>query len=401
FIFWIFDANKLFSMAMTRIFIKNTAGVISILFAIMLLASCDNRNATRKEFVWDDEIKELTGENLHAWLEKAPFDNELKKYEKDKLAFTNAKQVFPFLGRYYKAIEELHRNHSTDTDTLIFTETDILFQYSIWTDLFLWATLLYNHEEVFLSDSYLEMGSPFFGGVDAVTEMHRASLYETAVFKKQQQYKTGIYWVSANYRDYLLGFYQQGQLIFETAVPLLRGDTLATLDKLNEISHKLGLNIVEWERAQVADLQRVEDPESFWKDPFQGIYPGEYTDDVYLKTKQTPFVQDDKARKGDYYFSYRSDDGLVELYTELRESEMNKENFEKANKKMDKYRYSYQDIFYEERAENGIVNGVAKTYYKDNQYLEMHFSYPEKDSEAKAQVHSVLHYIKVLNYGAQ
>src|SRR5690606_28100559 len=136
FIFWIFDANKLVFMAMTRIFIKNTAGVISILFTIKMLSSCDNRNTMRKEFDWDDEIKEHTGEILHAWLEKSPFDNELKKYEKDKLVFTNAKQVFPILGCYYNAIEELHRVHSTATATLIFTVTDIVFQDSIWGALF-------------------------------------------------------------------------------------------------------------------------------------------------------------------------------------------------------------------------------------------------------------------------
>src|SRR5690606_2422645 len=127
-------------------------------------------------------------------------------------------------------------------------------------------------------------------------------------------------------------------------------------------------------------------------------YPKASVDDVYLKLKDTPFVQDDKARKGDYYFSYPSSGGEVSLYTVMQQTELNKEDFNKANKKLNKYRYSYDDIFYEEHPDNGYMNGIAKTYFKGNKYLEIHFAYPETDKEAKQQVHSVLRYIKMLNY---
>src|SRR5699024_411549 len=89
---------------------------------------------------------------------------------------------------------------------------------------------------------------------------------------------------SANYQNYLLGFYQQGQLVFETVVPLRGGDTLATLDKLKEINQRLGLHIPEWENAEVTGLQKVKQPKTFWQDPFLGMYPGEFGNDVYLKT---------------------------------------------------------------------------------------------------------------------
>lgn len=386
---------------MAGIFIKGTNWIVVALSAWMLVASCNNKSRVRKQFVEDEDVKELTGENLHSWLGKAPFDNELKKAEEGKLIVTNAKQVFPFMGRYYNAIEELRRDHSMEEDTVIYTEHDILFQDSIWGDLFLSATLLYDHQEVFLDDSYIETGNPFFGGTDAVMDTHHAYLYETAVFARNQQYKTGIYWVSANYQDYLLGFYQQGQLVFETAVPVFRGDTLATLDKLREINHALGMDIAEWDNAQVADLQRVEEPESFWQDPFQGIYSHDYTYDAYLKIKDTPFIQDEKPRKGDYYFAYQSDGGPVELYAEMQKTGMNKEAFMKANEKVDSYRYSYNDTFYEEQVDRGIVHGTAKTYVKNQQCLTLHFSYEEKDKEAKKQIHDILKYVKALNYGEE
>lgn len=389
--------NKNFKKTMKKILLLNTNRIIVFtLFTLITLSSCNHKSRIRKEFVWDDGAKELTGGNLHNWLKKAPFNNELNRSEEGKIVITNADQVFPFKGRYYNAIEELRRDYNADT--VIYTETEILFQDSVWGDLFLHATLLYDNQEVFLRDSYFETGSPFFGGVEAVTDMHRATLYETAVVANTSTYKTGIYWVGANYYDYLLGFYQQGQLVFETAIPLLGRDTLATLDKLKEINKSLNLNIPEWASATVAQLERIEQPETFWQDPFLGIYPIFPGNDVYLKIKDTPFVQDDKARKGDYYFSYPSKGGDVFLYTLMKQTELNKEDFHKANKKMDKYQYSYDDIFYEEHPEKGYVNGVAKAYFKGNQYLEIHFAYPETDNDAMQQVHSVLRYVKMLNY---
>lgn len=375
--------------------LANVRRALLVLFACTLLVSCDRQSRITKNFVWDEDVKELIGGNLHSWLRKAPFDNELMKAEDGKIILTNAEQVFPFMGRFYNAVEELRKDH--DADTVIFYDTEVLYQDPVWGDLFLHASLLYEKQEVFLSDSYIEMGSPFFGGTDAVTDMHRSSLSETSVAANQAEYKTGIYWVWTNYQDYLLGFYQQGQLVFETAIPLLGLDTLATLNKLKEVNKSLGLNIPEWEQAEVAHLQVVETPTSFWQDPFWGIYPGSFGNDVYLKTKDTPFVQDDVARKGDYYFSYDSPGGEVYLYTSMAQTELEKEDFIKTHSKMEKYRYSYDDIFYEEHPDNGFVRGSAKTYFKPNQYLALHFSYPETDREARKQVHDVLRHVKTLH----
>lgn len=377
----------------TLIYIYRTSVV---LFLLIALASCDQSTQIKRKFVWDEDVKELTGGNLYDWLKKAPFDNEVDRGGNGSLVITNSRQIFPFKGRYYNAIEEVGRYESIDT--VIFRKSEILFRDSLWGDLFLHATLLYDDQEFFLSDGYFETGNPIFGGVEAVGDMHHSSLSETSVLAKNPNFKTGIYWASTNYQNYLLGFYQRGQLVFETVVPL-KGDTLATLDKLKEVNQSLGLNIPEWKNAEVSDLRKVNQPKSFWQDPFLGMYPKNNSNDVFLKIKDTPFVQDGRACKGDYYFSYLSEGGDVYLYTTMQPTTLNKEDFIEGNKKKAKYQYSHNDIFYEEHPESGYMSGLAKTYYMGNQYLEIRFGYPEKDKVAKQHVHDVLKYIKMLNYG--
>lgn len=367
--------------------------ILSICAGLLLVTSCDSRNT--RTFIWSDDTAELTGQHLEDWLRQAPFDNELKRQNQDKLVLTNAKQVFPFMGRYYNAVEELRRDYTAD-DTVIYQQTEVLFQDSLWGDLFLSATLLYDDDEVFLRDLYVETGNPFFGGAETAMDTHSASLYETSVFAKKTTYKTGIYWASANFNRYLLGFYQQGQLVFEIAIPLLGTDTLATLNKLKEVNDVLGLNIPEWENATVEQLRQADEPKSFWGDPFTGIYLGDYMlNQVYLKTGDTPFTESNAKMQGDHYFSYQSPKGLVELYTVLQKTDVNEADFDKANRKKNSYQYSYQRIFYEEEPSAGYVSGTASTYFKNKQYLEVHYRYPETDNKAKEYVHDVLRYIKV------
>lgn len=373
--------------------------IAGMLVMFMGLTSCDNKSYNRKPFTWDNEVKQLIGgESLYAWLGKVPFRGELKQAEANKLIFTNAKQVFPFMNRYYDSIEELRRYGSPDTDTVIFSAREVLFQDPQWGDVFVAATLLYDDREVFLNDSYLQTGNPIFGGLNSATDIHRASLHETEVFAKQEKYKTGIYRVWTSHRDFLLGFYQQGQLVFQAVVPLSRNDTLVSLNKLKDINRSLRLNIPEWENVTVAQLRQVQEPKSFWQDPFVGIYPNKFTHDVSLKMKDTPFIQDEKPRNGDYYFSYDTANGVVSMFTTLKKTDMTDDDFNKTNSKMNRYNYFYNDIFYEEQVKNDYVDGTAKIYVKDNQYLEIRYFFPEMDVKAKEQVHNVLRYVKTHGY---
>ncbi len=358
---------------------------------LVMLSGCTPSSTERKAFVMDEDIKQLMeGEYVGAWLRKAAYNNELKQADEDKLIFTNAKQVFPFMNRYYDRLEELRAGSDPATDTVVYTTTEVLYQDSVWGDVFVAASLLYDKREVFLDDSYLETGDPFFGRSDAVTDVHRASLHETAILAKTTKYKTGIYKVWTNHRDYLLGFYQQGQLVFEAVVPLLGLDSLASLNKMKEINRNLGLNIPEWEQATVAQLKQTNKPSSFWQDPFIGIYPGEYVNLVYLKLKDSALKPQEQPSQGDHSFAYSTDAGEVSLYTTLQTTDMSKEAFVKANESLHKYRFRHQDIFYEEQQQDKFIEGIAKIYIKKGQYLTVHFSYPAKDSEAKKEIHAIL-----------
>src|SRR5690606_30819467 len=98
----------------------------------------------------------------------------------DQTVFTNAAQVFPFLGRYYDAVGEL-RYARNEPDNPIFQQETMLYQDPQWGDLFVNATLLYDDEEVFLDTYYGKGGNVLFGGADAAMATHTATLAETAV----------------------------------------------------------------------------------------------------------------------------------------------------------------------------------------------------------------------------
>ncbi len=89
----------------TLIYIYRTFFVLLVLIA---LASCNKSTQIKKEFVWNEDVKELTGGNLYTWLQKAPFDNEVNRGGDGVLVITNSRQVFPFKGRYYNTIKKVN-----------------------------------------------------------------------------------------------------------------------------------------------------------------------------------------------------------------------------------------------------------------------------------------------------
>ena len=362
--------------------------------------SCNTNK--EKDFEWDQNIAQLTGSDLRSWLRKAPFENELELTGEDKIILTNAEEVFPFMAGYFTATGELRADYSGN-DTTVFQEEKVLYQDPHWGDLFVTATLLYKDQEVYLTQDYTQMGNPVFGGLAAASTAHSATLRESLVHADNRRYKTGLYWARIDFQDYLLGFYQQGQLAFQAAVPLIGTDTLSTLNKLKEVNQSLGLNIVEWENANTGQLIVSSDPGTFWRDPFVGLYINQTTtlNDVRLKLKDTPFkMAEGNALKGDYYFSYLSSDGPVELYTEMISSGeiRTAAAFNKENQSKQKYVNGVQEIFYEETLEGNFITGLATTYTKDSQILALNYRFPKEDRRAKLIIHEVLRNVKADKY---
>ena len=372
---------------------KSTRRLAQAVALVIMIYACSGEKAPG--FVWDEDIARLTDKQIGGWLRKAPFTNEFRQSEAGEIMITNAQQVFPFLSRYYDAEGELDRPYN-DNDPIFYQEA-VLYDDPQWGNLFVSGMLLYDDREMFLEESYLELGNPFFEGTNGAANTHSATLYETTVAARNDRYKTGIYWAGVGFDRYLLGFYQQGQLVFEAVVPLLETDTLASLNKLKEINMALGLNIREWDGATVGQLQRIDQPTTFWKDPFAGIYldPTYLLPSVYLKIKDTPFEEAGNPNKGDHFFSYRSAHGEVELYTQKKKTDLDEAGFNEASRNLNQYEYRTQPIFYEEIPAGTYTEGTATTYFKNNTYIEVHYRFPAADEGAEAHIHGILKRIRV------
>src|SRR5690606_21439896 len=123
---------------------------LCIILCLLVLAGC---NRKKRDFEWSDDIARLTGKDLATWLRKAPFSNELSQSDDDKMVFTNAAQVFPYMGRYNNAVGALEYSHNSDNNPIYQQET-VLYQDPDWGDLFLNATVLYDAQEIFLDEHY-------------------------------------------------------------------------------------------------------------------------------------------------------------------------------------------------------------------------------------------------------
>lgn len=366
-----------------------------ILLFVLSFLGC-SREST--EFRWSDDIAQLTGKDLNKWLRRAPFLNEITPKEENQILFTNAAQVFPFMGRYYNATGELEFiPNSPKSD--IYERATVLYQDPEWGDLFLDATLLYDQQEVFLDRYYRQSGNVLIGGGASALNGHIASLNETAVYAKSDAYKTGIYWANTAARQFLIGFYQKDNLVFQTAIPLHNSDTLETWAKLNVVNHQLGLDITEWLGASPDQLSALDSKETFWKDPFVELYQGEnFLPRLRLKIRDTPLQQAERMVSGDHYFAYQGTTGKVSLYTLVKDTEDNLKAFDKTHGDLAVYRIGSGRLYYHEKHVGEKIMGIAKTYFKPGQCLEIHFEYPMADKNAKDIIHGVLQHVKIRKY---
>ena len=375
-----------------------TLKILTLVFGFCFLTSCDFFSSSKKDFQWNDEVATLTGKDLKSWLRKAPFSNELKGND-NEVMFSNAEQVYPFLGKYYNSVEQQKKNYSDSEAGHIYQIETILFQDPHWGDLFVNAALMYNNEELSQSDSNIESGDRMFEGKDAVFNTYHGGLMETAVHSKAQDTKNGLYWGSNSTKVYLLAFYQKNNLAFEVAVPLIGQDTLATLNKLKEVNTALGLNVPEWANAQLKDLNPLDNNGTFWKDPFQGFFAVDYfIQTVFLKILDTDFKEEQSSSDEDIHqFSANNNGGTAKFIVKTAPSTLNFEDFEKKYKDLAHYEYFHKKVYYEEKESGNEVQGKAYAFYSKDKVLEFEFSYPKNNPELKKQMHSILKYVKITN----
>ncbi|UII26842.1 hypothetical protein LVD15_26715 [Fulvivirga maritima] len=366
---------------------------------LAMLAGMQGCDSKKKKFEWTDDIAAITDKNIRQWLRKAPFDEEWDPHANsgDNLVTTNEKQVFPFLGGIYN---EEGRLRSTGDGREVFTDETVIFKDPEFGESFVHAALLYDPEEVFMSSFYSETGNVLMSGADAIHESYRADLTETSVYANENRYKTAIYWVYSGYQSYLMGFYQQGKLVFQVAFPCNNhGKGLA---KLKEVSEKLGLKIKEWEAAGEDDLEKTEDKQSFWKDPYYGIYIDGFFPQMSVKIKNTPYKkyknQIAKEEGVDYLFGYVNEDGEHKLSFSMKEISVTREQYEKemneVNVLPNENGRGPVYVIKQEVAGN-VIEVEAETYFKDDKVLKISATYPTQDSAANEEINDVLTHLRI------
>lgn len=376
-----------------------------IVIFFLLLLGCQSESA--REFEWSEELTKTTGKHLNIWLEKSPFDGKWNESETNKntIVIDNIAQVFPFLGKFKNENDNFKNSLGRDSD--IYQKKVTVFKDSQFGESFVYAALVYEDQALFLKDYYSEMGNVAFSGKDAIYESYTASLSETMVFGENEKYKTAIYWVNSNYKTYLFGFYQKGKLIFQFGFPCNANEKLKCLEKVKEINSALNLNIKEWAEITEAQLAVNKNPQSFWKDPYRGIYRGKsLLHEVKVKIKNTDFKELKRNlanEKGvDYIFAQENGNKQNMISFKKDETTLNKKQFEdefKALKYISMNDTSKGKLFI---TSNKVVNGQVitdtQTYFKNKTTLKIQISYPENDPKAKAQLFDILTNIKISRF---
>lgn len=211
------------------------------------------------------EVKKITQGKIRPWLRNAPFKGEFSANNTGSISITNAHQIFPFMGKYYLADSGI--NHKNE-EQIFLDSHHVIFSDPKWGDLFLHASLLHSHVELFLAEKNSSSGNAVFDGLDAAYTRYDSSLIETNIVSRKDKGKTAIYWANTgNFakKEYLFGFYQTGQLAFQIGLPCQQSKVAACLNKLKQVSADMDLNIKEWQDAEPADLQASGVKSSFWK----------------------------------------------------------------------------------------------------------------------------------------
>ncbi len=393
---------------------------LSSIFVILVKAGIVDPRALERSFSgffekqpdWDETVEQITNRDLLGWLKDAPFNGLYYPLDeqsgKGKLVFTNSKQVFPFMGKFKNSDRELYTSRSMGE---VYQEDFVVYKDPEFGELFLYAILTFEPEELFVSELAMESGSVVFSGMNSINESYSAALKETQVFSHNDQYKTAIYIANKDYArsSYLFAIYQTANLALQVGIPITAENTDQVIAKLKEISQTMALNVAEWENLNAEDLAINDNPQSFWMDPYYGIVIKRYMlglPDVYLKLALSPFqaMNDIAAREhgSDYYFAYDGKHGEVALGLSVKQTALSKQDyFSQHAPGTNEYpvNTSFADeehkVFVEQKNESNIVTGTAETYFKDNQLLQFDYSYPIADKDAARHVETVLSNIKI------
>lgn len=382
--------------------------LIYTLSFLLFIVACDTKPQPYKDYRWDPEIEKLKGDNLKDWISKAPFKGKwdpAKTEDGASVLTTNEEQLFPFIGIYKK--EDGVLNKAED----VYQTSRMFFKDDKKGESFVHATLLTHDEELYVSNFYSEMGNVAFSGANAINESYRATLLETNVIKQDDNSaKSGVYWVQTNGSSYCMLFYQKKNLVVQVAFPCVKNDKQKAASKIKDINEALSLNVPSWTILKPEDLEINNSPKSFWKDPYVQLFRNKQyilLNDLRVKLIPTKFERLRRSDAGiDYQYEYEGSKGPVKLLFTKKETLLNSIEYKQKKEKEKEftstleYNYGYEidrKIYIKSIQKEGFTYNTSETYFKDNSILEIAYSYPTNDKEAKETIENILSKLKIFS----
>ncbi len=366
-------------------------GVFLIVISIWLYTGCD----TKKDLQPTPAVARIVGDDLKTWLESAPFENlwDPTKNGDGNYVITNVDQVFPFIGKY-KNTTGSYKLTSPSHDFLYDKKT-VVFKDPTYGESVFHGALFYDYEPLFLRSSMSEGSNIAFDGMNNLNQRYYASLQETKSAVITPSEKAILYWINSNNTLYLSGFYQKDQLALQFAFPFK--DTVTSIQKIQEINKTMRLDISSWNSLTPSDLAINEEPISFWRDPFVGLYHEKFLPNLQLKLKDTDYTEIKKDKDGyDYAFAKAKFTSTIRIKT--IPTALNNLDFTAT---MDDAGYEVIHTEYDDPVYliNDKKNSItAQTYFKNDQILEIHATIDVNDSNGRKELIEILEFIKIKKY---
>lgn len=369
--------------------------LVFLITALLLLLSCD----TKKKFTPSEATNSIVGTDLKEWLETAPFNGlwDPTANSDGDYVLTNVDQVFPFIEKYKDATgsftlhavnsEIIHKKHTT------------VFKDNTYGECVVHASLLYDHQPLFMP-SGMSVGSNIaFDGINNLNQRYYADLKETKVADIQPDEKSILYWINANNTRYISGFYQKDQLVFQFAFPFK--DSISSIEKIKDLNTTMRLHVPRWQSLTTDQLVINNEPISFWKDPFVGLYRERFLPQLELNLRHTDYEEISSNDDGyDYAFAKAELSSTLSIKTSS--SSLKKLDFiaRMEGLKHDVVYNEYEDPVFMtiDQITESSRTIVAQTYFKDDQILEIKVTLPAGDENAHKEFMDILRFIRIRKY---
>jgi len=374
---------------------KQFLHILVFLIAAQLLLSCD----TKKKFTPIETTNSIVGTDLKEWLETAPFNGlwDPTATSDGDYVLTNVDQVFPFIEKYKDATGSFTL-HAVNSE-IIHEKHTTVFKDHTYGECVVHASLLYDYQPLFMPSGMSVESNIAFDGINNLNQRYYADLKETKAVDIQPNEKSILYWISANNTRYISGFYQKDQLVFQFAFPFK--DSISSIEKIKDLNTTMRLHVPLWQSVTTDQLVINNEPISFWKDPFVGLYNERFIPNLQLKLRDTEYKEIPSSDDG-YDYAFAKAELFSTLSFKTSSSALNKLDFivRMEDLKHDVVYNEYEDpvfITIDQITETSRTI-VAQTSFKDDQILEIKATLPANDDNAHKEFMNILRFIRIRKY---